>query len=246
MIVLLGIDCAMATGALKNAKAAGIPTVVSGGFECPGAPLFTASLQWNKQNPDFTSWLEASGAAKARWLIDATNGKANVIVDDDIDSQLPDVLVKGFTDEMNAKCPGCKVHLLKFSGQDIQNGVFAQKFSAALVANPTANAVACMLDTFCQASNVIAATAAGGQHITIVPTMDAIRAGKIAAAQGWDAGWEGYATADVVNRALAGAPQVPEGLGYQTVDANHNLAKQGPYTTNVDYKSAYRTLWHLS
>jgi len=251
-IVLLGIDCAMAPGALKDAKAAGIVTVNAGGFDCPDAPLFTASLQWNKQNPDFTSWLQATGAAKARWLINATNGKANVIVDDDIDSQLPLTIVKGFTDEMNAKCPGCTVELMKFSGQDIQNGVFAQKFSAALVANPTANAVVCIVDTFCQASNVVAATASAGGHITIVggeglaPTIDAIRAGKIATVQGWDAGWEGYATTDVVNRALAGTNQVPEGLGYRTVDATHNLPKQGPYTSSVDYKSAYRTLWNLS
>lgn len=251
-IVLFGIDCAMAPGALKDAKHAGIVTVNSGGFDCPDAPVFTASLQWNEQNPDFAGWLQATGAAKARWLIDATDGKANVIVQDDIDSQLPVNIVKGFTDEMKAKCPGCTVERMKFSGQDIQNGVFAQKFSAALVANPTANAVVCPLDTFCQTSNVVAATASAGRHITIVggeglaQTMEAIRGGKIAAAQGWDSGWAGYATADIVNRALNTTDQVPEGLGYRTIDADHNLPKKGPYTSSVDYKSAYRTLWHLT
>src|SRR5215213_1734031 len=251
-IVLFGIDCAMAPAALKDAKDAGITTVNSGGFECQDTPIFTASLQWNEQDPDFTGWLQATGAAKARWLIDATDGKANVIIQDDIDSQLPVNIVKGFTDEMKVKCPGCTTKRMKFSGQDIQNGVFAQKFSAALVANPTANAVVCPLDTFCQTSNVVAATASTGRKITIVggeglaDTTEAIRTGKINAAQGWDSGWAGYATADVVNRALAGTDQVPQGLGFQTVDTDHNLPKKGPYTSSVDYKSAYRTLWNLS
>jgi len=64
-IVVFGIDCAMATGGLKDAKDAGIPTIGSGGFDCPDSPVFTASLQWNEQTPDFAGWLEATGAAKA-------------------------------------------------------------------------------------------------------------------------------------------------------------------------------------
>ncbi len=251
-IVTSGIDCAMAPAGLKDAKDAGIVTVNSGGFECEDHPIYTAALQWNEQDPDFAGWLQASGAAKARWLIDATDGKANVILQDDIDSQVPVNIVKGFVDEMKASCPGCKIDRMEFSGQDIQNGVFAQKFSAALVANPTANAVVCPLDTFCQTSNVVAATASTGRKITIVggeglaDTTEAIRTSKIAAAQGWDSGWAGYGTADAINRALAGVDQVPQGLGFQTIDTDHNLPKKGAYTNGFDYKSAYRTLWNLS
>jgi ribose transport system substrate-binding protein len=57
--------------------------------------------------------------------------------------------------------------------------------------------------------------------------------------------WNGYGIADTVNRALAGEEQVAQGIGWQTIDADHNLPASGGYVAPVDYKSAYRTLWGL-
>lgn len=252
-IVVVGADCAQSKGGLQEAKTAGVPVVAATAADCADRPLFAAEEQMNSTYSDYETWWKAWGAAKARWLIDATDGKAQVLDTNTTDSASPQLPRVGF-DEQLATCSGCKiVATVTNTAADFQTGVYAQKISAALVANPSVNAIQAPLDTMLLAGNIPAAVAATGRKITVVggeaiaPGLGLLKAGKVDAEVGTSWGWLGYGAVDAVNRVLNKADQVPQGVGWQTIDAKHTDYKvvDGGYETSVDYVSGYLKLWGL-
>jgi ribose transport system substrate-binding protein len=252
-IIVAGIDCDYAKGGLRAAKDAGIPTINFGGFDCAGTPLYTASLEMSDKYPSWGDFLKAWGAAKARWLIKATGGKAKVIntfATDTKDIQYPS---EGFADELKKDCPGCSiVDTVKFRVPDLA-GPLAQMFSAAMLAHPEANAVNSTFDSVILAGAMPQAIAATGRKMTIIggeglaPGISLVHAGQVGAEVGWDDVWAGWAAIDTTIRVLDGKGPVPEGLGWQTVDAGHNLPAAGKgYTVGFDYRSAYKAAWGIS
>jgi ribose transport system substrate-binding protein len=253
-IIVTGIDCDFAKGGLQAAKDAGIPTISFGSFDCAGTPLFTAAVEPSAKYPSFGDYVKAWGAARARWLIKATDGKAKVINTFLTDSKTAEYPSEGFADELKKDCPGCSiVDTVKFQIADMTDGLLAQKFSAALLAHPEANAVDPTFDSFILAGSMPQAIAATGRKMTIIggeglaPAISLVHAGQVGAEVAYDYGWAGWAAIDTTIRVLDGKPPVPEGWGWQTVDADHNLPAVGKgYTTNFDYRSAYKAAWGIS
>ena len=252
-IIVTGIDCDFAKGGLQAAKDAGIPTINFGGFDCADAPLFTAEVKHSANYPRFGDFMKAWGAARARWLIKATNGKAKVINTFATDSKTAQYPSEGFTDELKKDCPGCSiVDTVKFRVADVA-GPLAQKFSAALLAHPEANAVDPTFDSFILAGAMPQAIAGTSRKMTIIggeglaPAISLVHAGQVGAEVGFDYGWFGWGAVDTTNRVLAGKPTVTEGFGWQTLDADHNLPAGGQgYKTDFDYRSAYKAAWGIS
>lgn len=110
-------------------KSAGIPVIGDYSFDCDNNKLFAASTQMTSAHPDIRDWLTAYGAAKADWLIKATDGKAKVITSDLRNSLTATMPQAGFDAELKAKCPG-------------YSSAYAKKFSSVLVAHPDANSTA--------------------------------------------------------------------------------------------------------
>jgi len=252
-IIVSGIDCDFAKGGLQAAKDAGIPTIAFGGFDCDDTPLFTAEVMLSEEYPSFGDFLKAWGAAKARWLIKATDGKAKVINTFVTDSRTASYPSEGFADELAKSCPDCSiVDTLEFQVADMA-GPLAQKFSAMLLANPDATAIQPTYDSFILAGSMPQAIASTGRKMTIIggeglaPGISLIHAGQVGAAIGWDNGWAGWGAIDTTIRVLAGEDPVPEGWGWQTVDPDHTLPADGEgYTTDFDYRSAYKAAWGIS
>ncbi|MGY2876424.1 ribose transport system substrate-binding protein [Marmoricola sp. URHA0025 HA25] len=252
-IIVTGIDCDFAKGGLQAAKDADIPTILFGGFDCKDTPLFTSEVKYNEAYPTFEGFLKGWGAAKARWLIKATDGKAKVINTSITDSKTALFPAEGFADELKKDCPDCSiVDTLKFQVADVA-GPLAQKFSAILLSHPDANAIQPTFDSFILAGSMPQAIASTGRKMTIIggeglaPGISLIHAGQVGAAIGWDNGWAGWAAIDTTIRVLAGEDTVPEGWGWQTVDADHNLPADGKgYAANFDFRSAYKAAWGVS
>jgi ribose transport system substrate-binding protein len=252
-IIVTGIDCDFAKGGLQAAKDAGIPTILFGGFDCDDTPLFTAEVELSEQYPTFGDFMKAWGAAKARWLIKATDGKAkvlNVLATDSRTASYPSI---GFADELEKDCPDCSIaDTVKMVVPDVA-GPLAQKFSASLLAHPDANAVQPVFDSFILAGAMPQAIAGTGRKMTIVggeglaPAISLVHAGQVGAEVAYDYGWAGYAAIDTTIRTLAGEDTVPEGWGWQTIDADHNLPADGQgYAVDYDYASAYKAAWGIS
>ena len=252
-IIVTGIDCDFAKGGLQAAKDAGIPTILFGGFDCDDKPLFTAEVELSEQYPTFGDFMKAWGAAKARWLIKATDGKANVLNVLATDSRTASYPSIGFADELEKDCPDCSIaDTVKMVVPDVA-GPLAQKFSASLLAHPDANAVQPVFDSFILAGAMPQAIAGTGRKMTIVggeglaPAISLVHAGQVGAEVAYDNGWAGYAAIDTTIRTLAGEDTVPEGWGWQTIDADHNLPADGQgYAVDYDYASAYKAAWGIS
>jgi len=252
-IIVTGIDCDFSKGGLQAAKDAGIPTIAFGGFNCEDTPLFTAEVPLSADYPTLEDYLKAWGAAKARWLIDATDGKAKVIDTTITNAKVAMYPQEGFDAELAKSCSGCSIaDTLQFEVADLA-GPLAQKFSAMLLANPDANAVQSIYDSFTLAGSMPQAIAGTGRKMTIIggegtaPGISLVHAGQVGGEVAWDYDWQGWAAIDTTIRVMAGEDPVAEGIGWQTVDADHNLPAEGEaFHTDIDFRSAYKAAWGIS
>jgi ribose transport system substrate-binding protein len=261
-ILLIGIDCNTAKAGLGVAKSAGIPVLGANSFDCndpalnAGPPLFAGVEQFASTTPTSADLNEAVGAAKADWLIAATGGKAKVIEVGltGLTGYYYENL--GFAKEL-AKCSGCSI-VAKALGNptDLSNGVLEQSFSSKLTANPEANAVMADGDSIVTGAQVPQALQSAGRVSSVsvigsegfTQNLDLIRQhrGQNAAVP-FDEVWVGWGLVDETLRVLAKQPLVDEGMGFQVVDATHNLPAEGQnYTDPINFVAAYKAAWGVS
>ncbi len=255
-IIVIGQDCDSFQAALREAKAAGIPTIGAGGNDCDisgGTKLYSAVVQ-NLAGVTAEQWWRRIGALQADWIIDRTSGKAQVLSLEFTDSIWGGWIQDGFTAEL-ATCAGCKVlDTLQVGNADVAGGQLPQKFATALLKQPTANAVNVPLDGwfFAGLSQAVQSSGRADQLAVIgnfgeQGNLDLIRKGNGEdATVGFSAPWIGWAGVDALARVLAHQPVLPAGVGLQVIDSTHNLPAQGAsfaYSPTIDYQSAYRKDW---
>lgn len=259
-IVLANIDCSPVRQSLVEARKAGVKIYGFYNFDCDdpsvgGAPLFDRRTDYGAPyGTDYGKFLEAYGRTNADWVISHTKGNAKVL-DFEIGGYLfQSYISKGFKDQLKTECPDCSIEAsVPFLGTDLGPALTA-KVQAALLKEPKANVVAVHIDSGMQsaAPAILQARRSGRSLLSqggegLKANFDLIRDDK-----GQDmlnAGsptWLGWAAVDGVNRLLAGQSPVSSGQGFQIVDRKNNLPAQGePYSTGVDFKSAYRAAWGI-
>lgn len=261
-ILLIGIDCNTAKAGLGVAKSAGIPVLGANSFDCndpalnAGPPLFAGVEQFASTTPTAADLNEAVGAAKADWLIVATGGKAKVIEVGLTGLTGYYYQNLGFAKEL-AKCSGCSI-VAKALGNptDLSNGVLESSFSSKLTASPEANAVMADGDSIVTGAQVPQALQSAGRVSSVsvigsegfTQNLDLIRQhrGQNAAVP-FDELWVGWGLVDETLRVLAKQPLVDEGMGFQVVDATHNLPAEGQnYTDPINFIAAYKAAWGVS
>ena len=255
-IVITGQDCASLQGALGEAKAANIPVIGAGGNDCDvtGGDKLYAAIVTNL--PDLTQqqWWEKMGALQADWIIGKTDGKAQVLSLEFGDTIWGGWLQDGFEKQLGT-CSGCKVlDTVTIGNADVASGQLPQKFSTALLKQPTASAINVPLDgwffaglaqavkqstrsddlavvgNFGEPGNVDFISNNGGEDATVA----------------FAEAWSGWAGVDALIRVLNKQDVLPAGIGLQVMDADNNLPEGGkPFSYNpvIDYKSAYTKLW---
>lgn len=257
-IVLHAIACDVVRGPLQEAKARGVAVMGVEALDCSDPPtngesLFSAKMQYAPTITDSVAYFQAWGTITADYLINATEGRAQVIVPH-LKEPLGEPLYDGFMSELGSKCPDCEVAAeFDFTSPDLgPNGAFVERLRAALLKNPDATAVWLPFDsTMTNAGGVQAIQSTGRSFITVGgsgqgPAVDLVRDGEVTAITGAHSPeWMGYAAIDNINRALQNEPTVPQGVGFRIVDAQHNLpdTEGSSYQTPIDFKKSYEDLW---
>src|ERR1700722_3608208 len=256
-ILTVAVDCQDAKSPLEQAKAAGIMTVTVSGFDCnntidpTGPAVYSTYVKYtgiDGYGTTYEDWKKYDAA----WDIAATDGKAKVI-----NSFSPGYLVsefqnEGFNDEMKL-CTTCSiVDQLGITATDQEGSGAQDKLQSALLQNAGANVVQFGVDDWFErfanaafkevnrsglevsgdecSNTAIAEIKAGGQQ-------------KVCIAR--DFTWESWAAMDELNRQFAspGSAPIDEGLGFEIVDATHNLPSGTTWSPPFNFEAAYEKIW---
>lgn len=133
-IVLSGDDQSHFTNALKASDAAGIPVFVGGVADTPTS-LADGGLAGVSLG---TNFLTTEGKIAADYIIKASGAKANIAIVTVPDQKTLTTEDAGFTQELTAQCPACKVTTINAQLQQIGNGL-PQQVVSELQANPSVN-----------------------------------------------------------------------------------------------------------
>lgn len=262
ILLVSGIDCDLVAPALREAKAQHVPVVASESFDCndpgntsTGPPLYTASLLFSKQYPDFGKWLYARAEEEAKYIISKTDGKAKIIDENFVGQLLGTYQQDGFVAGLKS-CSGCQiVDSVHVNNAILGAGQDKQLMAAAAVQHPDANVITYAFSSMLQTSQLQSVVTTMGHSVLVVggegqpANLDSIRSGSAVptaeiAYNGTQLGW---ALIDETNRVFAGQPAVPEGIGWAIVDKTHNTGAKGQfYATPFDFEAIYRASWGVS
>jgi ribose transport system substrate-binding protein len=262
-IITYGMDCPLIKAGLQAAKAAHVPVFGDEGYDCNapqaggGASLFSATMKYSPQYPDLQSLREAEGAAQADWILAEAGPSANIL-----EFKNPQILTNaavnaGFEAEIKKICTGCQLHVVSYTLADLGNGQLKIKTQAALVSDPSADAVESptdsdmalvigpVLDASANRANMhIIAGEGYPQNIT-----EALAGHWEDAGVGNSALWEAWASVDGMNRLLDGSPQVFSGFGFRLWQAKPpiNLPPAGQaYAPKADFEANYLKIWKVA
>jgi ribose transport system substrate-binding protein len=258
-IIVFGFDCPVISQPLAEAAGAGIQTLGVVALDCDDpalpeqtAPLFTVKMPFAANGTtSYAEFLYTYGRDKAAMTIALTDGVAQIM-----DLQVPDLVSiaavsRGFLDGL-ADCATCEITAtVDLTTLDQVNGVVEQKVTAALARNPAVDTVQMSTDGLLMTGVQTAILNSGRNDDLLVvggegylSNLEAIRSNSGQDnALAFDARWEGWAAVDAMNRAFAGAEQVHGGQGYIYVDATTNMPESGAWDSQVDFRSAFKTLW---
>lgn len=265
-ILLNGVDCPFVTGALKQAKAAGVEVVPFLALDCndpavnQGPAMFSSEVQYLEQYEHLSEFLQAWGAARAQYAIAKTDGKAKAL-----DISIPELISseeirKGAEAEL-AKCSGCElVETIKSSIGDY-NTKLQQKIEQALVRHPDVDTLWVGYNTDIDGGAAAAIRQSGktGQIIVIGgegqgTDWELVDQGLETSFIYWNQEWLSWASIDQLNRVFNGEPDpVPQGTGWALVDKEHNWPSELPpvdsppnIPADIDWKAAYEKAWGIA
>ena len=254
-VALSAYDCPGIKTALQVAKSANVPVVGLESLDCDNAvfqgsdPALFAGTTKLRGSGDPSQFFSEWARARARYAIASTAGKGKVIQIYEDSQVIQQANGKAFADEFQ-KCSGCKLKRVAFTFSQVPNPA-AQVWKSALLANPTYDIVENSIDSL-MFLGLQTATSSAGRPIKVYgaelnpSNIGLVRQGDQALAVAIPYGWFAWATADTLNRVLAGTPadQLPnQGTGWQLVDKEHNLPSDNNYEPPVDYRASYGKIW---
>lgn len=249
-IVAYALDCPLVSEAMSEARDAGLFIVGAEGEDCPSNG-YSSIVSYTQG--DFPTWFTTFGKKQGEVALAEAGPGANILVIRETDIPNLDYAYNGLMEAIN-ECADCTVaDTVEFTYTDF-GPKLEQKIGQALVKNPDVNVVTIPYDSVLLASALPALRSSGKLNSVVVAaaegqtgTLDLIRSGSLnATGVGVAQGWEGWATIDAMNRAFAGAEQVPSGIGLMAYDKDHNLPESGPLQYPVDYETAYKANWGVN
>lgn len=255
-ILFVAIDCGAIAQPLQEAKAAGIPTISTLGYDCDDPEvgsdaLFTASVIPSEKHPTTAEYTEALGEARADW-VQAVGGDTAEVIEVDFQGVLAGVYAhKGFARGME-ECSGCQVHSAPVTNQSI--GTLRQTLESAILKNPEATFVTVSNDALVLlgASQAVSGSPRRNE-ISLIggegapPVLDLMRDDLgVSAVLAQSMEWFGYAGVDTIVRVLNDQDAAPAGLGFQLVDTREGLPAEGSYEPPIDFKEAYLAAWNVA
>lgn len=260
-IVTAAADCPSIKSGLLAAKAAHVPVVNYAGLDCnaptfgSGAALFTASLNTMGSNM-VTSYYAVRGKAIADYILArvAEQGVSSpkILAFQNLDQAGHKAGWTAFDQEVKAKCPSCTLTINTFTVAQVPNPA-AQNWRTEIQAHPDANAIA--FDDGAWLTSGLAAdlkAVAKPNQIaccsnTVTPfDFQLIRNGTIAATAFWPLEYDGWATADTLNRLFSGVKPADlpnQGGGFFYIDKSNLPAAGSTLEPPVDYKAIREKVW---
>lgn len=250
VIILGGIDPSQISGAISEAKKAGIPVVAQmlGDADMPLPDGVAAHATYG--------YTEA-GQIMANWIAAKTEGKGvgiELITSDEAIMSAPEK--NGFKATLKAGCPACKVYEDNVPIADWSTKIQTQ-VNSTLNAHPDIEYVVPLYDGMSTFA-VPGIRSAGKSDVKVISfnatlsvMQNLAKGDTIAADLGSPQAWLGWASADQALRLLAGEQPLPsEEVGMRLFDATNikdiDLTAPESQWYNVDFKSEYEKLWGLS
>lgn len=255
-IIQEAFSCSTDEPGLEKAKQAGIPVIGVETLDCSdagGPQLFTVPLIYSAAMRTGSAWWTTFGTYAARYIVAASGGNAKVIANlDQGDPQFTDMNT-GFLGVMK-QCGGCSV-LQVVSSTPATEQLWPATFKSALVKHPNANWVFVPFDSYAveldgaqtlKESGVNAKLVSGGGTAAAL----ALVRNNLINGEGYarDSTWMVWGAVDELVRHFDHQAPVPEGLGFVSVDAKHNMpaSSSSDYVTTVPYKADYLKDWGVS
>src|SRR3954451_9498364 len=259
-IILDGIDCSFVKSQLEQARAKGILTVPIYAYDCDdqysgkgGQALFSGSINYGPiaaKSPGAFAY--QYGYAQGQAAIAATGGKAKVVFFNDSQVTVLHYTGAGFLRAIQ-QCSGCSVvKKIDFTGLQLGPQLL-QTASSAILQHPEANVVK---SPFTAATLLSIAPAViqsgrannlyvmGGEgfadELNLLRNHQGVNGVMISPSD-----WTGWAAVDSMNSLFQHKKPAYSGLGWQLVDATHNLPASGAWVPPVDFKSIYAKAWGL-
>jgi ribose transport system substrate-binding protein len=256
-IILDGTDCDQARGPLLQAKAKHIAVVPLYAYDCndptedAGSPLFTAVENFNNlPEKQLGYFAESYGRGQADYIIAASHNKARVLVLNDLEATVLKYTGAGFADQI-AHSGGSKVvATLDFEAADL-GPKLQQEIQAELLKYPTINWIKSPY-TYATILGVVPALSAypkgkfnvmGGEGFQ--PELQDIQAGTVTAAMAISSQWVGWSAVDTLNSIFTHKPVYPNGVGWQLIDATHNLPANAEYAPKQNFEAEYLKAWGI-
>lgn len=242
-IIMHAIDPSTVTGALKRAKSAGIPVIISSTAE-KDSPLAAFS-----NSPTYDLWVK-TGELAADYIIAATKGKAQYISLTNAEFGVDKPRTEGFESEMS-KCTGCKeLGSTSYRFASMANEL-PQATQQLMQANPDANVVFVQFDA--AVPFVLQGLQTIGQH-PIVVSGDGVAqqltcihegCGQTATAA-IPVRWIGWTDIDATNRIFSGEDPSPASVGLPVKLMTEENAPDGDWKGDIDYPAQYAELWNTT
>jgi ribose transport system substrate-binding protein len=253
--IIVNFDCDQAKGPLEQAVARHIKIVPLYGYDCndptehAGKALFSAVENFNNlPDKQLGYFAESYGRGQADYIIAKSHNKARVLVLNDQEFTVLKYTTAGF-DQQIAHSGGAKVvDTLDFLAADL-GPKLQQEVQAALLKYPSINWIKSPY-TYATELGVVPAIASypkgkydvmGGEGFQ--PELADIQQGTVTAAMAISSQWVGWAAIDTMNSLFTHKPVYPSGIGWQLVDATHNLPANGNLVPKENYIAAYEKAW---
>lgn len=239
-IIIHAIDPSTVKGAVKDAKAAGIPVIAS---SVPPSPLVDFS-----DSPPEKAWIE-TGEQAANFLIAETNGEAKYVQLTNEEFGVVKLRTEGFEKAME-KCTGCEaVESSSFTFADMASKL-PQLTQQLLQANPTADSIVVPFDA--AVPFVLQGEQAIGKNLLVTGgdgTSEGLKCIReecgLSATGAVPVTWIGWTDIDAANRIFNNEDPEPASVGLPTkliVPANVQ-EEEGTWNGDVDFASLYEKLW---
>lgn len=259
-IILDAIDCDTVKQPLEEAKAAGIAVVGIYAFDCndphaggAATGLFSAQINYGSAAKNVDTFTESYGADQANYIIAKSNNTAKIIAIQDPEFTVLYYTLQGFKDTIDASHGSQILDTLTVTTSDLTDGQIVPKIEAELQRFPQANWIKSPY-TYVTTLGIGPALKNHSGHIDVMggegfaPELQLIRNGTITATNAISSDWTGWAAVDTMNSYFIHKAPVDSGIGWEIVDATHNLPTNpnANWTPPINYQAEYKKAWGVS
>ena len=232
---------------LAMAKSAGAKWILDSVYPVSVTPPVIAQVDSYAQDA-------LMGKITADYFVSDSGGKGNAVIEHVPAYPILDGFTTGFSNEVKAQCPGCKLSTTNVTIPDLVAGKVPSDLVSALRSNSSANYL--VFDDGPFADGITSALSAAGLNGKVkvigeaadVAGIAALKNGSEAAWTGFDPGYQAYEDMDIAFRDALGMtiPVSQEGVQPTQLLTKDTIGSTTNWSAPTDAQAQFLKLWHLS